>query len=226
MVPIIVLTNGRPDCISKTISSALGHLHGASSMVIVDDSGDPTYGQWLEDEFIGGPWDGKVMHLPEPHGYWRAMQYVWALARTFTARHWMILEEDFTFNRDVDLRELARVLDEQDLQQIVLRRQPWFSNEHEHGGVIEARETQGGQFFDRSDGVHHWIEHRDHWSMNPAILRVELCKSRPWPAGAWSESRFGREVLRDPDAKLAYWGKRSDSPWVTHVGARRVGSDY
>lgn len=28
-IPIIVLTNGRPECISKTIPSVVEHLHGA-----------------------------------------------------------------------------------------------------------------------------------------------------------------------------------------------------
>jgi hypothetical protein len=231
VVPIIVLTNGRPDCITRTISSALGHLANVQGMVIVDDSGDPTYGQWLEDEFIGGPWDGKVLHLPEPHGYWRAMQYVWGLARHWAATYdtsaFFFLEDDFTFNEDVDVEALASVLDTHPyLTQMALLRQPWWPNEIEHGGLIEALEAGGGQeFVERTGGTHTWIEHRACFTGNPCVIPRRTF-TRDWPEGDWSESRFGRELFKDPEARGAYWGSRSDAPRVEHIGHQRVGSNY
>lgn len=221
-IPIILLTNGRPDCVAKAIPSVGEHLLGVGDGLIVDDSGDDVYRGWLAEEF-GAP----VVPVGDgPCGYWRAMQTVWAVAAQMESDHWMLVEEDFIFKRDVDVRALADVLDAQALQQIVLLRQPWFANELQRGGVIEAREAEGGTFEERTDGTHYWIEHRDHWSMNPTILRVELCRRHPWPSGAWSESRFGRSLLSDPSAKFAYWGRRSDQPLVEHIGAKRVGRDY
>ena len=229
-VPIIVLTNGRPECISKTIPSAQAHLSGVQGMVIVDDSGDPTYGQWLADEFTGGPWDGKIAHLPGPHGYWRAMRYVWDLARhwatTYDTTSFFFLEDDFTFNTDVDLDTLAGVLDTHPcLTQIALLRQPWFGNEHEHGGLIEALEQQGQTFTETSDGVHTWIEHRAGFTGNPSLIPKRTF-TRDWPEGNWSESRFGRALFRDEGARGAYWGRRTDPPRVEHIGHRRAGTDY
>lgn len=229
-VPIICLTNGRPDCISKTIPSALGHLTGVLGMVIVDDSGDPTYGQWLADEFVGGPWDGKILHLPEPHGYWRAMQYVWGLARhwaaTYDTTSFFFLEDDFTVNEDVDLTDLAGVLDSYPyLTQMALLRQPWWPNEIEHGGLIEALEAGGQEFTERTNGTHSWIEHRACFTGNPCVIPRRTFE-RDWPEGDWSESRFGRLLFRDPEARGAYWGRRSDPPRVEHIGHQRVGSNY
>lgn len=229
-VPLIVLTNGRPECISKTIPSARQHLSGVAGMVIVDDSGDPTYGQWLEDEFIGGPWDGKVLHLPDPHGYWRAMQYVWGLARhwaaTYDTTSVLLLEDDFTFNENVDVEELAGVLDAHPyLTQIALLRQPWFANEHEHGGLIGALQAQGQQFTEVTDGTLWWIEHRACFTGNPSLIPRRTFE-RDWPEGNWSESRFGKLLFRDEGARGAYWGRLTDPPRVEHIGHRRAGTGY
>lgn len=225
-VPLIVLTNGRPECISKTIPSAQQHLHGVAGMVIVDDSGDPTYGQWLEDEFIGGPWDGKVLHLPEPHGYWRAMQAVWALARHWDVPHVAFLEDDFTFNTGVDLDDLAGVLDTHPhLTQMALLRQPWWPNEHEHGGLIPALEAQGQIFTERTDGTHTWVEHRATFTGNPCLIPRRTF-TQDWPMGDWSESRFGRLLFLDKAARGAYWGRLTDPPRVEHIGHHRAGTAY
>jgi hypothetical protein len=229
-VPLIVLTNGRPECITRTIRSLTEHLSGVLGMVIVDDSGDPTYGQWLEDEFIGGPLDGKVLHLPEPHGYWQAMQSVWSLARHWNAAYdqgrFGFWEDDFVLNEPVDLDDLAGVLDNHpQLTQISLLRQPWFHNEVDHGGVIEALEAQGQTFTERTDGEHSWIEHRACFTGNPSLIPRRTFE-RDWPEGAWSESRFGKLLFRDEGACGAYWGRRTDPPRVEHIGHHRAGTGY
>lgn len=196
-------------------------------MVIVDDSGDDAYGAWLEREFTGGPFDGHVVHLIDgPHGYWRAMQAVWSLVRGWGVDAFFMLEDDFTFNEDVYLGCLARVLDEQPhLTQMALLRQPWFGNEHAAGGLIEALEQQGQTFTERGDGLHDWIEHRACFTGNPSLIPRRTFE-RDWPEGAWSESQFGRLLFSDPDACGAYWGRREDPPRVTHIGHERVGTDY
>ena len=228
-VPLIVLTNGRKDCISRTIPSAIEHLRGVLHMVIVDDSGNAEYGDWLAREFIGGPFDGKIMHLGG-HGYWQAMKCVWEYAPYLMefdgCDKIMFLEDDFTFESNVDLGDLEAVLDDQPhLTQIALLRQPWFGNEHAAGGLIEALEAQGQQFDERTDGEHYWIEHRACFTGNPSLIPRRTFE-KPWPEGAWSESRFGRDLFADPAARGAYWGRRSDPPRVTHIGTERVGAEY
>lgn len=230
-VPLIVLTNGRRDCISRTIPSAIEHLTGVSHMVILNDSPDLDYGAWLEKQFIGGPFNGEILHIDDgASSYWRAMRYVWRFAEAYLgeaeADAAFFLEDDFTFEFDVDLNDVVTVLDEQPhLTQIALLRQPWFANEHAAGGLIEALEAQGQTFTERTDSEHHWIEHRACFTGNPSLIPKRTFE-HPWPEGAWSESRFGKELFADPAARGAYWGKRSDPPRVTHIGHERVGAEY
>jgi hypothetical protein len=222
VVPIIVLTNGRRDCIARTIPSAREHLTGVSSLTIVDDSGDLDYAAWCDTFGDCLPTGGA--------GYWRAMRTVWETARALlggdSTDSVFFLEDDFVFHEDVDITCLNRVLDEQPhLTQIALLRQPWFANEVEHGGLIEALEAQGQKFDEQTDGRHSWIEHRATFTGNPSLIPARTFV-HDWPAGAWSESRFGRQLFADPDARGAYWGRRGDPPRVEHIGHERVGTEY
>ena len=221
-IPVIVLTNGR-DCITRTLPSATKHLTGHGDMVIVDDSGDPTYRAWLGEQFP----DASVTAVAQrPAGYWQAMRMVWSIARASRTNSVFFLEDDFVFHVDVDLTCLARVLDEQPhLTQIALRRQAWFANELEHGGMIEALEAQGQTFTEHTDGKHWWIEHRACFTGNPTLIPARTF-TQDWPSGAWSESRFGHALFTDPSAHGAYWGRRDAKPLVEHIGHQRVGRDY
>lgn len=221
--PILVLTNGRRDCIARTIPSIYEHLDGAGDMVIVDDSGNPDYRAWLADTFP----DALVTAVaPEAAGYWRAMRVVWAIARDSGSPSAVLWEDDFVLNAPVDLADLQHVLDAHPyLTQISLLRQPWWPNEHEHGGLIGALEAQGQVFEERTDGQHWWTEHRACFTGNPSLIPRRTF-AHDWPEGAWSESRFGRLLFTEPAARGAYWGRRSDPPRVEHIGHQRVGRDY
>lgn len=222
-VPLIVLTNGRRDCISRTFPSIRKHLTGVSDMVIVDDSGNAGYRAWLASEFP----EALVTAVAETAaGYWRAMRTVWSIARASGTDHVGFWEDDFVLTADVDLTCLARVLDEQPhLTQIALLRQPWWTNEHEHGGLIGALEQQGQRFTEVYDGHHHWLEHRACFTGNPTVVPRRTFE-RDWPEGAWSEAQFGRLLFQDPAARGAYWGRRTDQPRVEHIGHERVGQNY
>jgi hypothetical protein len=220
--PIIVLTNGRVECITRAIGSVVSHLDNAGNGVIVDDSGDDVYRAWLADQY-GAP---VIPVGDEPCGYWQAMRRVWDVARDSDADHIWLQEDDFVIHADVDLDVLAGVLDDHPyLTQISLLRQPWWPNEVEHGGLIPALEQQGQVFTERTDGVHHWVEHRACFTGNPSLIPARTFE-RDWPDGDWSESRFGRLLFQDPAARGAYWGRREDPPLVEHIGHHRVGHAY
>lgn len=221
-LPVVLLTNGRPSCITKTIQSVRENLHGIGDMVIVDDSGDDVYRGWLAEQY-----SAPVVPVgDEPCGYWRAMRRVWDIARDSGAEACWFQEDDFVFNEPVDVEELAGVLDAHPyLTQIALLRQPWFANEHEHGGLIGALQAQGQQFTECTDGTHWWIEHRACFTGNPCLIPRSTF-ARDWPEGDWSESRFGRVLFRDGRARGAYWGRLTDPPRVEHIGHHRVGTGY
>lgn len=226
-VPVIVLTNGRRECISQTIPSITRHLRGWSGIHIVNDSPDPHYAAWLDTNFPPGTGGiAQIHHRHGDHGYWHAMREVFALARATGADAVAFWEDDFVLQTDVDLTDLAEVLTTRPyLVQIALLRQPWFPNEIRAGGLIEALEEQGQTFHEVTDGTHWWIEHRAVFTGNPTLLPRSTF-THQWPAGAWSESRFGRHLFTNPQAHGAYWGRRSDPPRVQHIGHRRLGSDY
>jgi predicted nuclease of predicted toxin-antitoxin system len=222
-VPVIVLTNGRRDCITQTIPSISRHLSGTGDMVVVDDSGDANFRAWLADAFP----DALVTAVAsDPAGYWRAMRTVWDIARGSGADACWFHEDDFVLNEDVDLTDLSHVLGKQPhLTQLALLRQAWFTNEIVQGGLIEALEAQGQRFEEHTDGQDHWVEHRACFTGNPCLIPRRTFE-RDWPEGPWSESRFGAELFRDPHARGAYWGRRTDPPRVEHIGHQRVGHDY
>ncbi|MDH2424759.1 hypothetical protein [Sphaerisporangium sp. TRM90804] len=221
-LPLIVLTNGRRDCLSQSIPSVREHLKGFTSLTVVDDSGDPAYREWIAEEFGAVP----IPVGDKPCGYWQAMRCVWALARDSGAGAFWFHEDDFVLSEPLDLGDLATVLDDNPhLTQIALLRQAWFGNEHAHGGLIEALEAQGNRFEERTDGSRWWIEHRACFTGNPSLIPARTF-NRPWPDGAWSESRFGRALFGDKAARGAYWGRRGDPPRVTHIGHERAGTDY
>lgn len=216
---MVVVGNGRRELLSDAIRSATRHVTGPiAERVIVDDTGDPGYQEWLRHEF-----PTFRVEATRRRGYDVAMQTVWRVARKAALPWVFTMEEDFTFNRDVDLAAMTRVLaSNPHLTQMALRRQPWFPKEVEAGGIIERHPDR---YTDRSSSDGNWLEHSVFWTTNPQVTPLQIILDHPWPSGADSERRFGRAVNRR--GRLSgYWGKRTDDPWITHHGYERVGTRY
>lgn len=212
-VATLILTNGRRDCIARTIPSLRESVTPLGPLLVADDSGDPDYVRWL-DRF--GP-DRMLVPLPSA-GYavamWRALG--WVAASEFD---WVfVVEDDFVFHRPVDLEAMAAVMDaDPRIAQMVLLRQPWYPSEKRSGGVLERFDPAA---LTRHDG---WTEHRLFWSMNPHLVRRSFLAEHRWPLGDRSERRFGQAVFRDPETVVGMWGTE---PWVEHIGTERVGTGY
>lgn len=217
---LVVMTDGRSDCIERSIPAALANLKGLdlAPLIISDDSGDRSYQAWLAETFP----TATVLTTAERTGFAPAVRRAWAAAVATSAPWVFWLEDDFIVERPVDLAAIADVLAAHPhLTQMVLKRQPWWGNEVAVGGIIEC---DPGAYTDHDDGTHQWLEHTlGHWS-NPHLVAREFLAAHRWPTGAWSESRFGQEVLVGGRAS-AFWGRRGDEPLVTHVGERR-GTGY
>lgn len=222
MIALLVLTDGRRDCIEETIPSAFDNLRGpVTRRVLYDDSGDEGYRSWLLKRF---PTFELVHHPHGRQGFGGAIQTAWrhlALVREPYVFH---LEDDFTFNRPVDLQAMMQVLDSRPyLVQLALRRQPWNDQEKRAGGIVEMHPND---YTEHALGGHHWLEHRRNFTTNPSLYRRSLC-ARGWPEGRETEGRFGIGLMEDdPDLRFAYWGSRDSGEWVTHIGDQRVGMGY
>jgi hypothetical protein len=195
--------------------ASYNQVAGAVAGTIIDDSGDSEYRQYLFETYP----DWQVYAVADAAaGYWPAMKCVWAIA----SQHEFVffVEDDFVFTRPVSLHSLQSFLERNPtLAQVVLLRQPWFPNEIEAGGVVNALAKRGEYVISRSDMEGDtWIQHLATWSGNPTLFRgADWVRHHPWPGGEGSEYRFGRELVSQ-GYSFAYWGDGTE--YVEHIGQR------
>lgn len=224
MIVLLVMTDGRRDCIEQTIASARENLLGnITRRIIHDDSGDPAYRLWL------GAWfpEFEIVSTGQRSGFGGAIQSAWRHLRVFPGNERFVahLEDDFTFNRPVPLDAMADVLQMlPHLQQMALRRQPWNDDERAAGGIVEQHPDDYTEHAWESKG-HAWLEHRRFFTTNPSLYRMSLT-ANVWPNGAHSEGVFTHELLANPDIRFGFWGARDSGEAVTHIGNERVGVGY
>jgi hypothetical protein len=156
-------------------------------------------------------------------GFTRAMVALW---RYLGTRSWpydyaLLTEDDFVFERDVELGPMIRTLAENDhLVQVALLRGAFYQAERDAGGIlghpIEEFEAAG-------DDAVGWLEHRRFFTLNPTVVRRSLFGTR-WPVAEHSEAVFGRQLFADKAARSALWGH--GETWVRHLGEVRAGAGY
>lgn len=230
MIALAITTDGRRECIEQTIPSLLERVHGIDGpRLIFDDSGEQDYRDWLRERF-------------EPEGFWvtpvererqgqdKALRIIWKhLSRDTYAEHPLVFwsEDDFVFERDVDLTTIAAVLETYPyLAQMALLRQPWFPGEKRAGGIIERDPDEYAAMMDSRFPGEVWRLHRLWFTLNPNLFWRGLC-TRPRPVGRKHEWRFSRQLCEDPDVRFGIWGNGDGSqPWVRHIGEERRGRGY
>lgn len=223
MIILLVMTDGRRQCIERAIPSALEQLDGPiTRRVIFDDSNDIEYRDWLLDRF---PNFELIWHPAGRQGFGGAIRTAWGfVAIGGPERFVWHAEDDFIYRRPVDLTAMMDVLDDHPhLVQLALRRQPWNEEERAAGGIVERYPYAYTDCSDTDDRW--WLEHRLFMTTNPSLYRRSLCLES-WPDGARSEGRFTHQLLEDPDVRFGFWGERGSGEWVEHIGDERVGVGY
>jgi hypothetical protein len=217
---LLVMTDGRLDCIEQTIESARENLLGqVTYKVIHDDTGDEAHRDYLRGAFP----DFEVIGQPTRQGFGGAIRSAWAHLLRRNERFIFHLEDDFTFNEPLPLYMMERVLDRNPgLVQLALRRQPWNDAERAAGGIVEQHPDD---YLDCSDGISEWLEHRRFFTTNPSLYRTTLT-AKGWPEGDHSEGLFGIKLCESPATRFGYWGRRTDPPKVHHIGEHRAGTGY
>jgi hypothetical protein len=228
MICVLVVTDGREDYLSACVESASANLTGPiTERVMYDDTGDPDYRRDLARRYPG--W--RHINAGPRQGFGGAIRAAWSYLAEHSRARWVFhLEQDFTFNRPVDLAAMARALhDHPHLVQLALRRQPWNDQERQAGGIVE-------QHPDAYTEVHapygSWLEHHLFFTTNPCLYRRTLC-SVGWPEGGNSEGHFGFHLRQhgSPEApgdlvRFGYWGTRDSGEAVNHIGHQRAGIGY
>jgi hypothetical protein len=228
VIALLVRTDGRRECIDRTITSFEEQVSGTvTRRVIHDDSGDPNYTDWLRSCFPGF----EVFAARGRQGFAGAIRSAWKHLEGFEEPWVADWEDDFTVTRPVDLDQLVALQQAHPhLAQVCLRRQPWGA-EVPHGGFMEMAPQW---YTDRSDGRFDWVETTRNWTTNPSVYRKQICQVG-WPEGKDSEGHWGFK-LRDrglpwgvpgDQVRFGFWGSRDGGrDWIFHIGDERVGSGY
>jgi hypothetical protein len=153
-----------------------------------------------------------------PTDFTAGMQAMWGYLRKRAKGDYIFqVEDDFTYERDVDLVPMIAALRRNPhLVQMALLRDPCYADERETGGILGWPLPA----FTFREG---WFEHRQFFTLNPSLFRKSLT-DRPWPVGRHSETLFGKTVLNDSRARAAFWGDGSE--WIRHIGEVRAGVGY
>ena len=206
-VVVVCLTTGTRDTLPKTLASFDEMVSGpiGRKVIVVDGKSKPAFPGWETTNVRAGGFD-------------RATAAATRVA-IGSGQPWVFhLEDDFTFDRKVDLTELQAEMDAHpDLAQVSLMRQAWYRHELAAGGVVAAKPEA---FEPRANH----LRHRDYWTTNPHLTRRLFLAGHEWPLGKWSESQFGSLVFTDPDVACGIWG--DGTPWVTHIGDTKAGTGY
>ena len=222
VIAAFIITDGRVNVLKQTIRSFHDNVGPVSELYLYDDSGQPGTRDLLRNRY---PEFELITHPSgERQGFGGAIRTVWQhLRENSTADYIFHLEDDFTFNVEVDLMDLATILTYRpNLAQVAYVRQAWNESEIAAGGVIEVTPDL---FQHHTDGHRDWLEHDKFFTTNPSLYRRSLILGHEWPDGLHSEGVFTEE-LRQAEYRFAYWGKHGDPPVVHHIGAHRYGLGY
>lgn len=220
-----VLTDGRKEYIEQCLPDWIEWLDNSiQNKFIIDDSGDLEYRYWLCETFPSF----KIIAVGNQRaGYSAAMSRVFNTAKLSKNKYCLHLEDDFLLKRKFDIGGATSVLNSNKfLSQMSFIREPWYHNEIESGGLIEAieRDNPDAVFEQKNTNGINWIEHKSYWTCNPSIFPRWLT-SYKWPTGDWSESRFGRQLF-NAGRTAGVFGYRGDKPYVEHIGRHRNGTKY
>lgn len=215
-IALVLLTTGRRETLVHTIKSAEENLQGpiGRRLIVVSDLSAKSAAETVARDYPG--WEVEAVR---GGSYPAAMRG--ALQRAVgCGQRWVFwLEDDFTFNGPVDLGAMQALMESNpNLAQLALLRQPWYPHEMEAGGLFAAKPGT----YTQCDG---YVEHQDHWTCNPMLVRRELLAAFEWPKGLGSEKRFGDEVY-STGLSTGILGRLEDPPQVEHIGVDQAGTGY
>lgn len=215
---LALLTHGDAPHLDRTLESFAAHVtpEPTTRVCLIDGPGRAPAVEPL------GPW--LIEQHDRQQGFCASTRDLWSLAVRASVlegnAHVMWLENDFVFDRQVSVEEMAIVMGVGRYAQVSLMRQPVNRAEVEAGGVLEALDATAELMTLTGPGHDpiEWLEHRAYFTTNPSLLSTVTMLHFPWPGiGSECEGRFGL-MLRERGHRFAVIG--DGTPWVTHLGER------
>jgi len=208
---LVVITDGRP-YLAETIASLEKYLHGHFAIrIIVDDSGDPAYGDMLHDTYSP---EYVVLSHGTRHGLAQAVRTAWFAAVAAGANYIWHAEDDMVYTQHVYISEMQEVLQENPtLAQLSLKRGAVNDYEAAAGGFME---THINDFTDQ-DG---YVSHRTLFTFNPCLIPIDaayLCLA----AQHDGLERGVTDTLLAHGWHFGVLGSKADAPMVDHIGHTR-----
>ncbi len=164
-------------------------------------------------EHVDYPFDHFTVVDDRDHklGLAGSVRKAWESALDASCDYLFHVEEDFRFTTDVDILDLALVLeDDPTLAQVVLKRQPWSPEEIAAGGIIELHPED---YEDRGS----YVVHKRIFSLNPCLIPARIMEIG-WPDG--NEAAMTEQLVA-MGYHFAFYGRWEDRPRVVHVGTVR-----
>jgi len=209
-VSLVIITDGRQNCIDKTIPSMYENLYcDFFEKIIINDSADPRYHDYLSRKYP----EFKIISHEERRGLAGAVISAWDNV-SLDSDYVFHLEDDFIFNQKIDVEYMANLLEgNQHLIQMALVRAPVNPPEEEVGGFV----FQHLDSYQQKDG---FFEHGRLFTLNPCLYPMSTVNIG-WPEHG-GESEFTNKVHElSSDYLFGFLGDIYDPPKVTHIGGRR-----
>lgn len=209
-VSLVVITDGRQDCINSTIDRLNSILsYKFFEKIIINDSANPAYNNYLSKRFT----DFKIVFHETRRGLAGAVQSAW-VSYSKETDYIFHLEDDFLLEEELNIEHMIYLLEQnKHLVQMALVRAP----------VNPPEEQVGGFVFQHLEDYHQkneYFEHQRLFTLNPSIYPVSTAEIG-WPDHG-GETEFTNKVHSiDPKKKFGFYGNIYDKPKVTHIGGRR-----
>lgn len=219
---LLVITDGRRDCLAQSMPAFQLSVDQTliERRLIIDDSGDPAYGEWIDEAF---EFDVRISHDTRK-GYAAAIRTAWDAL--FQAEYVFHLEDDFMLTRHVPLLSMMEVLaGRPHFAQMALRRQAWGPDEVMAGGYLNQDPYAYTDCWETERPDRRWLEHRKFFTTNPSVY-PQWVHRRGWPQVPQSEDAFSAQLFNCPQVACGVWGHRHEPPWAIHIGHARVGNGY
>ena len=215
----ITPTSGRKEILLAARQSWYDNIVGKiEKEIIVDDSGNQEYHDWLKAEY---PSATVVRYSEQNLGYTKTMQNCFDQVILSGCDYVLHTEDDFLLKDKLDINLVAEILDNnEDLAQIVFKRPPVYVWEKVGIDVIDSIRKAGYPIEYREDKRFIAVN-TFYWSANPNLYPIKIAHLG-WPDRARSEKAFSEKVFAS-GYKSSYLGTENDEPITSHIGHYRVG---